>query len=114
MQGMIRHWKFACALLLSGCPTVDLGDEPPDIGTCNPMGGYAYFQSDIVPKYLKLGDATNSCARSTSCHNNSHGVAYDVNNPMSTANYRVSLRYLNCGTPRQSPLLTKPLANEDG
>src|SRR5678816_2053668 len=103
---------LAC-LALCGCPTVDLGDQPPDIGVCNPTKGYAYFQTDIVPKYLKLADMTNGCARSTMCHLNAHGAAFNVSDPTSAANYRVAQQYLDCGAPRQSWLLTKPLSGED-
>jgi hypothetical protein len=114
---MIRHWALACSvLLLCGCPTVDLGDDPPDIGLCNPAGGMPYFQSEIVPKYLRLADATNGCGRDGGCHDRAHGLAFDLTpaNLGSSANYRVALQYLNCAQPRQSALLTKPLAGEDG
>lgn len=113
---MIKHWACACCvLMLFGCPTVDLGDDPPDIGLCNPMGGMAYFEAEIVPNYLKLADTANGCGRDGSCHNRAHGLAFDMTpaNLSSAANYRVALQYLNCGTPRQSSLLTKPLAGED-
>jgi hypothetical protein len=111
---MIRHWALACCVaLLCGCPTVDLGDDPPDIGRCNPANGQAYFETEIVPKYLKLSDASG-CGRDGGCHNRAHGLALDLENPTSAANYRVAQQYLNCGQPRQSSLLTKPLAGEDG
>jgi hypothetical protein len=110
---MIR--ALACSvLLLCGCPTVDLGDDPPAVGLCNPMGGYEYFQTQIVPNFLKLSDLATGCGRSSMCHDRAHGVAYDLANPDSMANYTLSKNYLNCGTPRQSQLLTKPLAGEDG
>jgi hypothetical protein len=114
---MIRHWALAsCVVLLCGCPTVDLGDDPPDIGLCNPTKGMTYFQTEIVPNYLKLADTANGCGRDGACHNRAHGLAFDLaaGNLASTANYRVAVQYLNCGQPRQSPLLTKPLAGEDG
>lgn len=101
-------------LLLCGCPVVDLGDDPPEVGLCNPNGGMPYFQSAIVPNYLKLADKTNGCGRSSACHDRSHGLALDLANPTSTANYRLTLNYLNCGTPMQSDLLTKPLAGQQG
>ena len=101
-------------VLLCGCPTVDLGDDPPDVGLCNPRGGLTYFQSDIVPKYLKLPDKTNGCGRNSACHDHAHGLAFDLNNPTSTANYRLTQNYLNCGSPDQSDLLTKPLAGQVG
>jgi hypothetical protein len=113
---MIRHGVLACVVLLSGCPVVDLGDDPPDIGLCNPAKGLTYFQMEIVPKYLKLGDAANGCGRDGGCHNRAHGAAFDLTpaNLGSPANYRVAQQYLNCGQPRQSELLTAPLAGEDG
>ncbi len=112
---MISHRAFACcALLLCGCPTVDLGDDPPAVGLCNPNGGYEYFQTVIVPNYLKLADRTTGCGQSSMCHDRSHGVAFDLASPASMANYALTKNYLNCGTPRQSQLLTKPLAGEDG
>ena len=114
---MIRRWALAsCVVLLSGCPTVDLGDDPPEVGLCNPAKGLTYFQNEIVPNYLKLADATNGCGRDGGCHNRAHGLAFDLTpaNLTSAANYRVAVQYLNCGQPRQSALLTKPLAGEDG
>lgn len=103
-----------CTVLLCGCPTVDLGDDPPDVGLCNPAGGITYFQTQIVPNYLKLADKTNGCGRSSTCHDRAHGLAFDLNNPTSTTNYRLTQNYLNCGSPLQSQLLTKPLAGQDG
>ena len=44
----IRLWFAACGLatlVFAGCPTVDLGDTPSDIGQCNPPGGEDY--SDV-------------------------------------------------------------------
>jgi len=112
---MISHRAFACcALLLCGCPTVDLGDDPPAVGLCNPAGGFDYFQTMIVPTYLKLPDKTTGCGRSSMCHDRAHGAAFDLANPTSMANYTLTKNYLNCGSPRQSQLLTKPLAGEDG
>lgn len=112
---MISHRALACsALLLCGCPTVDLGDDPPAVGLCNPQRGFDYFQQSIVPSYLKLQDTAAGCGRTSMCHDRAHGLAYDLQDPTSMANYRLTLNYLNCGTPRQSQLLTKPLAGEDG
>lgn len=112
---MIGHRAFACCvLLLCGCPTVDLGDDPPAVGLCNPAGGQDYFNTQIVPSYLKLADRTTGCGRSSMCHDRAHGAAFDLANPTSTTNYTIAKNYLNCGTPLQSPLLTKPLAGQDG
>ena len=52
---MGNHWAIlACCVALCGCPTVDLGDTPPDIGLCNPAGGIDYFTSTIEPEFLKV------------------------------------------------------------
>jgi hypothetical protein len=111
---MIRHGAYACCiLLLCGCPTVDLGDQPPDPGLCTPAGGYAYFQSDIATNYLKLADRTNGCGRNSMCHE-VHAPAFDLNDPGSATNYRAAQNYLLCGAYLQSPLLTKPLTGQDG
>lgn len=104
----------ACVLALAGCPTVDLGDQPPDVGLCNPPGGMAYFMSDIWPKYLTINDSTKNCAQS-GCHDLAHGMILDPTDPVDYAkNYRVVQGYLNCGAPATSALLTKPLAGIDG
>ena len=70
---------------------------------------------EIVPNYLKLSSPMG-CGRDGGCHNRAHGLALDLSAGAlnSAANYRVTQQYLNCGQPRQSPLLTKPLAGEDG
>src|SRR5262245_46428931 len=81
---MGHHWASAacCVLALTACPTVDLGDTPSDIGSCNPAKGIDYFKSDIEPKYLQLTDTTTGCARNTMCHDQSHGLALDRTDPI--------------------------------
>jgi hypothetical protein len=71
-----------------------------------------YFENEIVTKYLKL-ESPEGCSRDTQCHSNRAPV-FDVANPTSSANYKSALTYVSCGSPRQSELLTKPLAGEDG
>jgi hypothetical protein len=111
---MGNHWAIlACCVALGGCPTVDLGDTPPDVGACNPAKGSAYFVSTIEPTYLKIADKTNGCARSTMCHDGAHGLTLAVNPVDDAANYRVTQQYLNCGQPMASELLTKPLKGID-
>ncbi|MBV8762173.1 MAG: hypothetical protein JO257_33085 [Deltaproteobacteria bacterium] len=111
---MGNHWAIlACAVALCGCPTVDLGDTPPDIGQCNPTKGQAYFVSTIEPQFLKITDTANGCARSTSCHLNAHGLTLKTNPVDDAANYRITQQYLNCGQPQASELLTKPLKGID-
>lgn len=93
---------------------MDLGDTPSDIGACNPSGGIQFFISDIEPKYLKVQDAVNGCARNTMCHDGAHGLALSLTVGDDLINYRVSQGYLNCGSPMASEMLTRPLAGIDG
>ena len=103
-----------CLLALAGCPTVDLGDTPPDIGLCTPAKGMDYFVNNIWPMYLHPSGAKD-CAQSSGCHAMAHGLSLSTQTPIDfTANYRVTQQYLNCGTPSASELLTKPLAGIDG
>jgi hypothetical protein len=113
---MSSHRAFAacCAVLLCGCPTVDLGDNPPDIGLCNPANGIAYFEDEVWPKFLAPPDMNKTCVRGAACHDRAHGLALDPSAGPSATNYRVTQGYLNCGQPRASVLLTKPLAGIDG
>lgn len=99
---------------LAGCPTVDLGDTPEDIGLCNPSGGREYFEAQIWPSFVRAGTAS-ACTRAGACHDPAGGNAlgFIVDPPDFAANYRQAQVYLNCGTPNASQLLTKPLAGVD-
>jgi hypothetical protein len=99
---------------LAGCPTVDLGDTPTEVGLCNPNGGVQYFQDHIWPEFIenKNNMNTGNCAQA-GCHiNGGNGLDFPgtVDYP---AFYRRTQIYLNCGTPEASELLTKPLAGPD-
>jgi predicted CxxxxCH...CXXCH cytochrome family protein len=112
-MGTHRSLAVAAACLgvaaLAGCPTVDLGDTPTEIGLCNPAGGVAYFQDQIWPNYIRPNDAAKTCAR-TGCHSGGGtGLDYPLQVDYVAAFKRTQL-YLNCGTPAASPFLTKPLA----
>ncbi|HVV84748.1 MAG TPA: hypothetical protein VHE35_16900 [Kofleriaceae bacterium] len=95
---------------LAGCPTVDLGDTPPDPGVCRP--DRSYFDSTIWPMYLAPSDEAHSCVKG-GCHGDDRGVSalrLDTTEPIDLArNYDVATRFLNCGTPEASLLYTKPL-----
>jgi hypothetical protein len=111
-------WSASClvlALATTGCPTVELGDSPEDIGLCNPRGGLEYFQDVIWPMYVR-DTRPMACTSAGSCHVLGAGnlLGYKVNPPDFPANYRASLIHLDCGTPMMSKLLTKPLAGIDG
>jgi hypothetical protein len=105
----------AVALALVGCPTVDLGDNPPDPGVCRP--DRAYFDAELWPRFLAPAEEARSCVRA-GCHGDVRGVSalrLDSTEPIDLArNYQVSTRFLNCGTPGASPLYTKPLAGLEG
>jgi hypothetical protein len=100
------------AALLTGCPTVDLGDTPPDIGQCRP--DRQYYIDVIWPRYLAPPTAARSCVAATGCHQESTGrsaLRLSTAEPVDhDRNYQVVTRFLNCGTPLASELLTKPLA----
>jgi hypothetical protein len=97
-------------LLLGGCPTVDLGDTPSDIGVCNPAGGIEYFEAMIWPEYIKPMDGTRGCSK-TSCHGEGGTSPNFRTMPVDfVVNYRVAQNFLNCGQPMMSDLLTKPMA----
>jgi hypothetical protein len=112
-MGSQRAWLGAIALvvllgLLGGCPTVDLGDTPTEVGLCNPAGGVQYFQDQIWPSYITRPNAMQTCARST-CHI-AGGNGLDLPDPVDYAvAYRRVQIYLNCGSPDASLFLTKPL-----
>lgn len=101
--------------LLSGCPTVDLGDTPSDIGLCNPPAGMQYFQDKVWPEFVRPTDMNKGCIKGTSCHSDTGGNALSFkSNPVDYAfNYRQTQIYLNCGTPMASELLSKPLSGMD-
>jgi hypothetical protein len=102
-------WAGGLALALTGCPTVDLGDTPTEIGLCNPAGGLAYFQDQVWPNYVVRTPPAMSCA-TVGCHiagGNGLDFPAQVDYP---AAYKRAQIYLNCGTPAASLFLTKPLA----
>jgi hypothetical protein len=101
---------------LAGCPTVDLGDTPADIGLCNPTEGESYFEMQVWPMYIDRGGGTSSCIRTGGgCHDQNGGNALSfATQPIDfKANFRAAQVYLNCGTPEMSELLTKPLQGID-
>jgi hypothetical protein len=112
LAGVGRAAFVLLAALLAGCPTVDLGDTPTEVGLCNPAGGVQYFQDNIWPRYVMRSDPRTACNQS-SCHI-AGGNGLDFPNPVDyPAAYKRSQLYLNCGTPAASPFLTKPLAGID-
>jgi hypothetical protein len=95
----------------AGCPTVDLGDTPADIGSCRPDRGY--FESTIWPMYIDNPDAAKSCVSMGGCHDTSNngrsGMQFLTEEPIDfDANYRTVARHLNCADPESSDVVTYP------
>lgn len=102
-------------LCLAGCPTVDLGDNPPDPGLCQPDRGY--FEDVIWPQFIAPADAASSCVSAAGCHRVNDGRSgFRVNVPAGggavdfAGNYDSTVFFLNCSDPASSRLFTKPLA----
>ena len=108
-----------CVLVaLAGCPTVDLGDSPVVPGSCRPDP--AYYEETIWPQMIAPGAAAQSCVSEAGCHQRSNGrsaLRLITGEPLAAsdhrANYDVVTRFLNCGSPEASSLLTKPLSGVD-
>jgi hypothetical protein len=102
-----------CLLLLAGCPTVDLGDVPSEIGVCNPKGGFDYFRNTLWPMYLHpTASPARDCAKD-GCHSNATPMRFDVT-PDDMRNYKLaqSGMYLSCSQPQISLLFAKPTGLE--
>ncbi len=104
----------ATVLAAAGCPTVDLGDNPPDPGQCRP--DMAYFETVIWSEFIDTGDPATSCVDTAGCHRDSDGrsafrvVLPPTDQPVDfRANYARVVPFLNCGAPEASVLLAKPL-----
>lgn len=102
----------------TGCPTVDLGDTPPNPGVCRPDP--SYYRDVIWPEYLASSDSSKSCVMAAGCHASDTGrsalrLETDVVDDAGAhdRNYSVVTRFLNCGSPDASSLLTKPLSGGD-
>jgi hypothetical protein len=110
-MAMAVPWAVLGIAVLTGCPTVDLGDTPTEIGLCNPAGGAQYFQDQIWPNYVIRNNAANSCW-TVNCHvGGGNGLDYPPPPVIDYATaYKRTQLYLNCGMPSASPFLTKPLA----
>jgi hypothetical protein len=107
----IRLLSLLALPLLAGCPTVDLGDTPTDIGLCNPPGGIDHFTNVIWPEFVRPTDAAKGCTRAGNCHNEAGGNGLSFRTspaPDFAFNFRQAQLFLNCGTPSASLFLTKP------
>jgi hypothetical protein len=102
---------------LTGCPTVDFGETPVGVGQCRPDRDY--FRDEIWPNYLAPTEPERSCVGQALCHAADTGrsalrLETDTSDPgVFDRNYEAVTRFLNCGSPEASPLLTKPMAGLD-
>lgn len=113
-QASLAWVSLGALVLLAGCPTVDLGDTPSDIGLCNPAKGIEFFETRIWPEFIRPTDAAKGCTKAGNCHNEAGGNAMNFRNPPDFPfNYRQTQIYLNCGQPMMSELLTRPLRGVD-
>jgi hypothetical protein len=106
--------SIALIALAGGCPTVDLGETPVSPGACRPDP--AFFESDVWPNFLAPADAAQSCVGAAGCHRQGDGrsALRFTTDPLDLGrNYDVATRFLDCGDPTASSLLTKPLSGVD-
>ena len=99
------------ALVLGGCPDVDLGQLDEEPGICRP--DFAYYKDQIWPQFLAPADTNKSCVGKTGCHQQTTGrsALRLATDPVDhAANYETVTRFLNCGSPEASLLLSKPVA----
>ena len=104
-----------CALAGTGCPTVDLGETPVSPGACRPDP--AYFRDVMWPDFFAPQDAARSCVAAAACHRVEDGrsaLRLETAEPIDQDhNYDVATRFLDCGAPEASSMLTKPLIGID-
>jgi len=102
----------AVTLVMAGCPTVDLGEEPVAPGACRPDP--AYFESVIWPEFIEANsEPARSCIAASGCHdsenNGRSSLRFQTRAPLNfQLNYDIMTRFLNCATPEASTALTKP------
>ena len=97
------------AVATTACPGVDLGEVPPPPPTCRPDP--LYFETVIWPQYLAPADPARSCVDEAACHRSTDGrsaLRLNIDNPAS--NYPIVTRFLNCGSPLDSTLWSKPVS----
>lgn len=114
---MGRLVALALLVLTTGCPTLDLGEEPAAPGACRP--DRLYFQDVIWPDFVNgAGNPALSCVSASGCHDANNGprssMRFETREPIDfQLNYDVMTRFLNCATPDESSALTKPLSARD-
>jgi hypothetical protein len=104
------------ACLLGGCPSVDLGNSPGPPSRCTP--DRQYFEDVIWPEMLAPSEPSRSCVAEGGCHDASNnprsGLRLETDLTVAGAiedNYQTATRFLTCGFPMASLLLTKPSAD---
>ena len=103
----------------AGCLVVETGDPPGEPGAC--AASRTVFTDEVMPMLLdKSWPGAGTCRNgggAGGCHDINTGrsafrlVEVVNGDPLAIdQNYQRSLRFLNCASPEDSPLLTKPLA----
>jgi hypothetical protein len=106
-------WIVPLVALAAGCPTVDLGDTPSDIGTCYPNKGEPYFETVIWPSYIN--NTKRSCVTGNCHEENSTGggaLHFTTMPPNLVENYRRAQFELKCQFPEAGFLYAKPCGIE--
>ena len=111
LSSLLRASLSVPLFLLAGCPTVDLGELPVSPPPCHPDP--VFFEENIWPAFIDTGNPETSCVAQGGCHRLDNGRSafrVSIAEPIDySANYGAVTRFLNCGTPSASSLLTKPL-----
>jgi hypothetical protein len=96
-------------------PAVPRSTSAVSPGACRPDP--AYFADALWLTFLAPADAAASCVAAAGCHRLEDGrsaLRLDTGDPPDLdGNYVVVTRFLNCGSPGSSSLLTKPISGVD-
>jgi hypothetical protein len=109
------------ALLATGCPTVDPGDNPVAPPLCRPDLETFKAEGGIWDVAINPSDEAKSCVAMAGCHSQDTGrsglrLLVKPRASFTDLEWRMNLdvvaRYLNCSTPSDSLFITKPDGTE--
>ena len=115
---MRSGWWLVVAL--AGCPTVDLGETPVQPPLCRPSLEKFKEPGGIWETAINPGDQAMSCVAREGCHAQATGrsalrlIMPPMNDTDWATNLDVVARFLNCSTPSDSLLITKPEGGKEG
>jgi hypothetical protein len=119
MRQVLLLTSALLVVLLGACPTVDLGDTPVTPPLCRPKLDPFMAEGGIWDTAINPPDMTKSCIANDGCHAQATGrsALRLISKPRDqmllsdwNTNLDVIARYLNCATPANSLLITKPEA----